>query len=52
MTHSLTRRRLVPALLLAGLLGGLPGALSGAAAQAYPSRPVKLIVPLTATQAS
>ena len=45
MTHSLTRRRLVPALLLAGLLGGLPGALSGAAAQAYPSRPVKLIVP-------
>lgn len=45
MTQSLTRRRLVPALLLAGLLGGLPGALSGAAAQAYPSRPVKLIVP-------
>ena len=45
MTQSLIRRRLVPALLLAGLLGGLPGALSGAAAQAYPSRPLKLIVP-------
>ena len=45
MTQSLIRRRLVPALLLAGLLGGLPGALSGAGAQAYPSRPVKLIVP-------
>lgn len=45
MTQSLARRRLVSALLLAGLLGGLPGALAGAAAQAYPSRPVKLIVP-------
>lgn len=45
MTLSLIRRRLVSVLLAAGLLGGLPGALSGAAAQAYPARPVRLIVP-------
>ena len=45
MTLTLNRRRLIPALLAAGLLGALPGALPGAAAQAYPARPVKLIVP-------
>jgi len=45
MTQRLALRRLVSTLLLAGMLGGLPGALAGAAAQAYPSRPVKLIVP-------
>ena len=38
-------RRLVYAVVATGLLGALPGALSGAAAQAYPVRPVKLIVP-------
>jgi tripartite-type tricarboxylate transporter receptor subunit TctC len=38
-------RRIVYALVATGLLGALPGALSGAAAQAYPLRPVKLIVP-------
>ena len=38
-------RRIVYALVATGLLGALPGALSGAAAQAYPARPVKLIVP-------
>ena len=38
-------RRLVYAVVATGLLGALPGALSGAAAQAYPVRLVKLIVP-------
>ena len=38
-------RRFVYAVVATGLLGALPGALSGAAAQAYPVRPVKLIVP-------
>ena len=41
MTFRLSRRRVVQCLLAAGL----PGFLSGAFAQAYPSRPLKLIVP-------
>ena len=45
MTFNLTRRHLTQAIVAAGLAGALPGALPGAAAQAYPSRPLKLIVP-------
>lgn len=45
MIRVLSLRRLISVLLAASLLGGLPGALSGASAQAYPARPVKLIVP-------
>ena len=45
MTFPLNRRRVVQCLLAAGLPGALPGSLPGALAQAYPSRPLKLIVP-------
>ena len=45
MTFPLSRRRVVQCLLAAGLPGALPGSLPGALAQAYPSRPLKLIVP-------
>lgn len=45
MTWLISRRRIVQALVAFGLSAALPGALSGAAAQAYPVRPVKLIVP-------
>jgi tripartite-type tricarboxylate transporter receptor subunit TctC len=45
MTLRISRRRLAQTLVAFGLSGALPGALSGAAAQAYPVRPVKLIVP-------
>jgi tripartite-type tricarboxylate transporter receptor subunit TctC len=41
MTFPLSRRRVVQCLLAASL----PGSLSVALAQAYPSRPLKLIVP-------
>ena len=45
MTTTPTRRLFAHALLAAGLLGALPAALPGAAAQAYPARPIKLVVP-------
>ncbi len=45
MTMTLSRRRAAHALLAAGLLGVLPVALPGAAAQAYPARPIRLVVP-------
>ena len=45
MTLNLTRRRLALAFVAAGMIGAMPGALPTAEAQAYPSRPLKLIVP-------
>ena len=45
MKLSTSRRHMIQALVTTGLSGALPGALSCAAAQAYPVRPVKLIVP-------
>ena len=45
MTQILARRRFTHALLATGLLGGLPMALPGAAAQAFPARPIKMVVP-------
>ena len=45
MTFPLSRRRVVLCILAAGLPGALPGSLALALAQAYPSRPLKLIVP-------
>ncbi len=45
MTMNPSRRRLAHALMAAGLLGALPVALPGAAAQAWPGRPIKLVVP-------
>ncbi len=44
-TLTLSRRRITHALLAASLLGGLPAALPGALAQAFPARPIKLVVP-------
>lgn len=45
MTLRTSRRRMAQALMAIGLSGALPGALSVAAAQAYPVRSLKLIVP-------
>jgi tripartite-type tricarboxylate transporter receptor subunit TctC len=45
MTFTLGRQRFLQAIAAIGLLVALPLAMPGAAAQTYPSRPVKLIVP-------
>jgi tripartite-type tricarboxylate transporter receptor subunit TctC len=45
MTHSVSRRRIAKGLFSAALVGALPGALTPALAQAFPARPLKLVVP-------
>jgi len=48
MTHPVSRRRIAQGLISAALVGAVPVTMNFALAQAFPARPIKLIVPFPA----